>query len=99
MATVDTRVRLGYLRKRRRTLQSRLSQALEARLLRAHATSEGGAAVCANPRRTRAMHRPKFSATGGGDAFPNCRYAAALPPTNFQLGGKPCSTGGISTVR
>jgi hypothetical protein len=45
------------------------------------------------------ISNPTALATAGGKAFPTCRYAAVLPPTNSQSSGKPCRRATIRTVR
>ena len=42
---------------------------------------------------------PTAQATGGGKAFPTCRYAAVFLPENSQLSGKPWILAAIRTVR
>lgn len=46
-----------------------------------------------------AIASPNAFATGGGKAFPTCRYAAVFLPTNSQPLGKPWTRAAIGTVR
>jgi A/G-specific adenine glycosylase len=61
--------------KRRKPIRTPTSSAgpRTASLRRAQATSDGAKTVSADARRTRASDRPRFSATGGGNAFPTWR--------------------------